>query len=144
MSEKTICDHVDRGAVHPTVKAGGGIARRCEREALPGMLVCEEHATPGAVKMVMQRLEDENTRLREVVARVREWATLTCEIEAADKIFAILPPNVGLEKASERRLQCYQVCDDHHADLEDRDALADYLRDAEWDAAADRYFAEKG
>jgi hypothetical protein len=71
MNEKTTCNHVDRVALHSSFKLGGLAVGKCEREALPGMVMCAEHATPDAVEMAMQRLEAENKRLQAVVERVR-------------------------------------------------------------------------
>lgn len=46
---KNLCDHIDRVAVHPSIKFGGASIGKCEREVLPGMTCCAQHATREAL-----------------------------------------------------------------------------------------------
>lgn len=42
--------------IHPSVKIGGFTIGTCENEVLPGMVVCEHHADPAAVRMLVEGL----------------------------------------------------------------------------------------
>jgi len=42
--------------IHPSVKVGGFTTGLCERDVLPGMVVCEYHAEPEAVRMLVEGL----------------------------------------------------------------------------------------
>jgi hypothetical protein len=59
-----LCDHVDRVAIHPSVKMGGVAIGRCERKVLPGLVVCAWHADPAAVTMVMRDMDKELKKLQ--------------------------------------------------------------------------------
>jgi len=50
------CGHVDRVAIHPSIKIGGASIGVCDRKRLPGMTVCAWHADPDAVTMMMTQL----------------------------------------------------------------------------------------
>lgn len=43
-------------SIHPSVKIGGATFGFCGREVLPGMVVCEHHADPAAVRMLVEGL----------------------------------------------------------------------------------------
>lgn len=47
--KKNQCSHINRVAVHSSIKCGGASIGRCENECLPGMVVCWEHATREAL-----------------------------------------------------------------------------------------------
>lgn len=56
MKKPLKCDHRDRVQLHPSIKIGGFAIGRCERDALPGMVVCAWHATPDAITIQMNQL----------------------------------------------------------------------------------------
>ena len=60
-----ICSHTERVpvALNPGHHVAGGFkVGRCERPALPRMVVCERHATPDALRIVILMLEAELAR----------------------------------------------------------------------------------
>lgn len=54
-----VCGKAMRLTVHDSVVVGGASVGACENECLPTMTVCEEHATPDAVRMLAQHLSKE-------------------------------------------------------------------------------------
>lgn len=42
--------------VHPSIKIGGFTTGACDRDVLPGMVVCEYHAHPAAVRILVEDL----------------------------------------------------------------------------------------
>jgi hypothetical protein len=63
------CTHVERAPVSlgPGHSVVGGIkVDQCERPALPRMVVCEHHATPDAVRIVMLEMAEEIERLKQL------------------------------------------------------------------------------
>jgi hypothetical protein len=64
-AEQVLCTHVERVpvALNPGHRVVGGFkVGRCERPALPRMVVCERHATPDALRIVILVLEAELAR----------------------------------------------------------------------------------
>lgn len=56
------CTHVERAplALNPGHSVVGGIkVCQCERDALPRMVVCEHHATPDAIRLVVLAMDAE-------------------------------------------------------------------------------------
>lgn len=56
------CAHIERIplALDPGQTVRGGIrAGQCKRPALPRLVVCEHHATPDAVRMVILAMDNE-------------------------------------------------------------------------------------
>lgn len=51
-----ICGKVKRVPVHPSVVIGGATVDVCQNKCLPEMTVCEEHASPDAVRMLVTML----------------------------------------------------------------------------------------
>lgn len=69
IGKPAMCAHVTRVplALGPGHRVVGGIrVGQCERPALPLMVVCELHATPDAVRMVIASMADEIKRLKEL------------------------------------------------------------------------------
>ena len=66
------CDHVERVSIHPSIKIGGAAMGRCERDALPGMVVCGEHATRDALVMNIRTLSAKVEKLEAEVERLRK------------------------------------------------------------------------
>lgn len=61
------CTHIDRAPVDlgPGHRVVGGFkVGQCERPALPGLVVCEYHATPEAMRMVILAMAAEIERLK--------------------------------------------------------------------------------
>jgi hypothetical protein len=67
--EAALCTHVERAPValgrgHTVV--GGFKVGQCQRPALPGLVVCEHHATPDALRMVILAMDAEIQRLKQL------------------------------------------------------------------------------
>jgi len=57
------CVHEARVGIDPSIRFGGVSVGRCDRDALPLMVVCERHATREAMAMVIRQLaKQERTR----------------------------------------------------------------------------------
>ena len=81
------CDHLTRVSIHPSIKIGGASIGRCTRDALPGMLVCAEHATPDAIRMLVHGYEDRAERLRAKAMEELKYANLVpSECTATDLV----------------------------------------------------------
>lgn len=67
-----LCRHVQRsGSVVEGHRLGGVSMGRCRGQAVPGLVVCAEHATRDALVMLIDDLRAENDRLR---AQLKERA----------------------------------------------------------------------
>lgn len=72
------CNHRTVISPHPSIRIGGIATDRCELDVLPGMVVCEYHATPEAVRMLVEDLyrkvvaSDEGCKRRSVRAEKRK------------------------------------------------------------------------
>lgn len=54
---KRVCGTPTQTAsLHPSIRIGGTVVERCQRRPLPTMVVCEFHATPGAIRLAMESL----------------------------------------------------------------------------------------
>lgn len=72
LSDTGRCIHIDRVPValnHGHSVVGGVSVGRCDRKALPLLVVCELHATPEAVRIAMLAMSAEIARLRAPFAR---------------------------------------------------------------------------
>ena len=60
------CTHINRsGPLHPSVVVGGGVSLgQCECACVPGMVFCEEHASPYAMAMHIRSLTEEIATLK--------------------------------------------------------------------------------
>lgn len=61
------CDHVYRVSVHPSVKIGGVSVGQCEKDVLPGFVVCFEHVNKEALWMMLQSERHEIAQLKKNV-----------------------------------------------------------------------------
>lgn len=71
-----ICNKIERVPIHSSVVIGGASVGACENECLPEMVVCEKHATPDAIRMLVTMLVEQRD---EAVVRA-ESAELGCDI----------------------------------------------------------------
>ena len=61
------CDKVHRVPMHSSVVIGGVSVGQCERDALPRMVVCWEHADRQAMAMVSRHLDADYKALHDMV-----------------------------------------------------------------------------
>lgn len=58
------CNRRHTVSIHPSVKIGGFTLGTCENDVLPGMVVCEYHADPSAVRMLVEGLTRDLAKAR--------------------------------------------------------------------------------
>lgn len=140
MTER-ICGKIRRVPVHPSVVVGGAAVDVCQNMCLPEMTVCEEHATPCAVRALVMQLVKERDSLKEELgdehssslSDQREIEVLRAVAEkrptAAAYVRGLRATVQRLVRERDEALKCARV----EADLFDeaRDALREVARVAE-------------
>lgn len=58
------CNRRHTVPIHPSVKIGGATVGVCGRDVLPGLVVCEYHADPSTVRLLVESLARDLAKAR--------------------------------------------------------------------------------